>query len=172
MQANSARLAFGQRQPLASILFSSRERRFFVARVAQRRDPGIARESGEYRSTGSTIMGSVFARIILIGGLVCAAGTAHAQQQRGAAPRVPIAGAAIAVAPPLDGQPAAWVTNGGLVLYCIRQPPADPNDPKQNPAGRVRCSGAFIGQPQGGSQPQGGVPTSLTPIGDAAQNSR
>jgi hypothetical protein len=109
-------------------------------------------------------MGSVLAWTILIGGLICAADIAHAQQQRGTPPRFPIAGAAIAVAPPQDGQPAAWVTNGGLVFYCIRLPPADPNDPKQNPAGRLRCAGAPIGQPQGG------VPTSLTPIGDAAQN--
>ena len=105
-------------------------------------------------------MGPVLAWTILIVGLACAADTAHAQQQGRAAPRFPISGAAIAVAPLQDGQPAAWVTNGGLVFYCIRQPPADPNDPKQNPAGRVRCTGtAIIGQPQGG------VPISLTPIG-------
>ena len=115
--------------------------------------------------TGEQIMGSIYAWTILIGGLFYASEAAHAQQQRGATPRFPISGAAIAVAPPQDGQPAAWVTNGGLVLYCIRQPPADPNDPKQNPAGRVRCVGTAIGPPQ-----SGGAPTSLTPIGDAAQN--
>jgi hypothetical protein len=108
-------------------------------------------------------MGSVLAWAILIAGLVCAADTAHAQQQRGTAPRFPMSGAAVAVAPPQDGQPAAWVTNGGSVFYCIRQPPADPDDPKQNPAGRVRCTGAAIGPPQAGA------PTGL-PIGDAAQN--
>ena len=110
-------------------------------------------------------MGSVLAWTILIGGLVCAVDTAHAQQQRGPAPRFPISVAAIAVAPHQDGQPAAWVTNGGSAFYCIRQPPADPDDPKQNPAGRVRCAGGPISQPQGG-----GVPISLAPIGDAAQN--
>jgi len=40
MQANAARLAFGRRQPSASITFGSRARRFSVARAGQRRDPG------------------------------------------------------------------------------------------------------------------------------------
>jgi hypothetical protein len=34
MQANTARLAFGYRQPPASITFGSREADFFVARAA------------------------------------------------------------------------------------------------------------------------------------------
>jgi hypothetical protein len=91
-------------------------------------------------------MGSILARTILIGGLVWVAGTANAQQQKGTVPGPP-SGAAIAVAPPQDGQPAAWVTNGGLVFYCIRRPPENPNDPKENPAGRISCSGGPIGQP-------------------------
>ena len=97
-------------------------------------------------STGGMIMGTTLARTILIGGLVWVAGTANAQQQKAPVPGPP-SGAAIAVAPPQDGQPAAWVTNGGLVFYCIRRPPENPDDPKQNPAGRVSCSGGPIGQP-------------------------
>ncbi len=40
MQANATRMAFGQRQPSASMPFRSRGRRFFVVRAGHRRDPG------------------------------------------------------------------------------------------------------------------------------------
>ena len=50
MQKNAARLAFGRRQPSASITFGSRGRRFLVARARQRRDNGLeVGQSGGYR---------------------------------------------------------------------------------------------------------------------------
>jgi hypothetical protein len=85
--------------------------------------------------------------MILAGFMVCAAPTSALTQQKPSPPHLPTSGAAIAVAPAKEGEAAAWVTNGSAVFYCVRRPPADPSDPKQNPAGRVNCSGGAITQP-------------------------
>jgi hypothetical protein len=84
---------------------------------------------------------------MLVGMLVCVAPVALAQQ-RTTPPLLPSTGAAIAVAPAQDGQPAVWVTNGAFVFYCVRRPPEKPGDPAENPvAGKLYCAGAAISGP-------------------------
>ena len=84
---------------------------------------------------------------MLVGMLVYVAPVALAQQ-RTTSPLFPSIGAAIAVAPTQDGQPAAWVTNGVFVFYCMRRPPEKPDDPSENSvAGKLYCTGGTISQP-------------------------